>query len=85
MSTWHQRQNMPQLWHATLGTLVTDPPEETLTVERFKDAVEAQRRCDNLKEAFVRRTLASIGHDQPGPALMSQVQPTHIYLIPPQP
>ena len=86
MSTWHQRQNMPQLWHATLWTLVVDPPEETLTIQRFKDPVEAQRQMDRLVKAHVERELVKYGegHDREI-TVRALRRSAHVYILPPQP
>jgi hypothetical protein len=35
MSTWHQQQRPVQLWHPTQWTVVTDPPNMMMTVQRF--------------------------------------------------
>jgi hypothetical protein len=80
MSTWHQRQNMPQLWHARLWTLVTDPPDGALCVERFKDPVEAQRQLERLVAAHVERQRTLY------PTLPLDVlrRGAHCYILPPQ-
>jgi len=51
MSTWHQRQHMPILWHATQWTVVIDPPEETLTISRFYTDKEANDRLKVLDDS----------------------------------
>lgn len=66
MSTWHQRKaGMPQLWHETLYTVVSDPPDEMLTVSRFADPVQAERLKENLRTAWVQERIAKFqqGHD----------------------
>jgi hypothetical protein len=50
MSTWHQRQNMPVLYHHELWTVVTDPPEQPLCIDRYRDPIEAQRVCDAINQ-----------------------------------
>ena len=80
MSTWHQRQNMPQLWHETLWTLVTDPPDDTLCIQRFKDPVEAQRHLQQLIEAHVRREILK----HPLVPIETLRKGAHCYILPPQ-
>lgn len=66
MSTWHQRKaGILQLWHAVLYTVVSDPPEELLTVSRFADPMQAERLRTNLIEAYLLENLRlySRGHD----------------------
>lgn len=66
MSTWHQRKaGIPQLWHATLYTVVSDPPEELLTVTRFNDPIQAERLRSNLVESYVQERMKEFdrGHD----------------------
>jgi hypothetical protein len=54
LSTWHQQKaGIPPLYHATLYTVVSDPPNETLTVSRFADPVQAERLKENLQRAWV--------------------------------
>ena len=48
MSTWHQRRNPAPLWHETLWTVVTDPPDEILTVRRFGKKESAEEHLSNL-------------------------------------
>ena len=47
MSTWHQRRNPQPLWHETLWTVVSDPPEDTLSVMRFGTRASAEEHLAN--------------------------------------
>jgi len=53
MSTWHQDQNPVPLWHAELWTVVTDPPGKSISVERYRDPVDAQRAADRYGHSYV--------------------------------
>ena len=48
MSTWHQRLNVVSLWHSTKWTVVTDPPEDTLTLARFDTYEESEKHLKML-------------------------------------
>lgn len=54
MATWHQQQAMARspvpLWHCTQWTVVTDPPHESLTLERYDTPELANARLDVLKK-----------------------------------
>jgi len=39
---------MPVLWHDELWTVVSDPREKPLCVDRYRDPIEAQRVCDAI-------------------------------------
>ena len=43
MSTWHQRRRPSILWHPTLWSLITDPPNEPTSIICFatQDGAEA--------------------------------------------
>lgn len=73
MSTWHQQQNMPQLWHETLWTLVFDPPNQTLCIERFSDPIVAERSRQRHVEAALRRD----------PNLSRKEAERGLYILPP--
>lgn len=88
MSTWHQRKaGIPPLFHPELYTVVSDPPDELLSVTRFKDAVDAEHLKTNLQAAWVqaRMKLSEVGHDQ---AVVSEAfkrdAAVIFYVIPPQ-
>lgn len=51
MSTWHQRQRPQRLWHETKWTLVIDPPNGQLTVERFDTPELANEQKQRLMDA----------------------------------
>lgn len=88
MSTWHQRKaGIPQLWHAELYTVVSDPPEEMLTVTRFSDPVQAERLRTNLVEGYVQECmkLYDRGHDPQVVSSGFRKQAQGIfYVLPPQ-
>lgn len=53
MSTWHQAKNPQPLWHHELWTVVIDPPNGLMSIERFRDPVDAQRAAERHKHAYV--------------------------------
>lgn len=73
MSTWHQQQNPTPLWHETLWTLVFDPPNETLSIERFSDPIVAERSRQRHVEAALRRD----------PNLSRKEAERGLYILPP--
>ena len=73
MSTWHQQQNPTPLWHATLWTLVFDPPNQTLCIERFSDPIVAERSRQRHIEAALRRD----------PSLSRKEAERGLYILPP--
>ena len=89
MSTWHQRKaGIPPLLHATLYTVVSDPPNDMLTVTRFADPIQAERLKNNLVEAYVQESmkLYDRGHDPSVVSASFREQAKAIfYVLAPQP
>ena len=48
MSTWHQQRNPIPLFHETMHTVVSDPPNDCLVLTRFEKHEEAQAYLDRL-------------------------------------
>lgn len=55
MSTWHQRVNMPVLWHPTKWTVISDPPDQALCIcGRHDSAQQANEMMARLgKHCYV--------------------------------
>lgn len=53
MSTRQQDEaGCPVLYHAELYTVVSDPPNEPMTVDRYRDPVDAQRVSETLNRVY---------------------------------
>ena len=55
MSTWHQRQHPAKLWHDTMWTLVSDPPERCMTLMLFSNEADARARMKKEDHAYILR------------------------------
>jgi hypothetical protein len=49
MATWHQRRNPVLLYHATLWTVVSDPPNDCRGCMLFPTKESAEAYLDRLK------------------------------------
>lgn len=49
MATWHQKRNKAPLYHNTLWTVVSDPPNRCRALSLFRTEAGAQEYLSNLE------------------------------------
>lgn len=57
MSTWHQRKGLREgrttLQHDTLWAMITDPPNDTLTIELHSSCTSAEQAAKRRPHSYV--------------------------------